>query len=128
MTVDIESGEPLELLAAASRQNRELAGMRNGWIAAAMHVARHMRGRRSIGCEHVAAIDAGRAAMGLRQHLLDCTRDAEERDATFEEGGDGDLVGGIEGDAGVPGRIRRPRRRGGGRGSGRSRAGRSRAG
>ena len=41
-----------------------------------------------------------RGGRGLAQHLLDCTRDAEEGDATFEEGGDGDLVGGVEGDAG----------------------------
>ncbi len=34
------------------------------------------------------------------EHILDCTRDAEEGDATFEEGGDGDLVGGVERDAG----------------------------
>ncbi len=32
--------------------------------------------------------------------MLYCTRDAHKRDTTFEEGGDGDLVGCIEGDAG----------------------------
>ena len=33
----------------------------------------------------------------------------------FEEGGDGDLVGGVEGDAVAPAWLRRLRRRGGGR-------------
>ncbi len=35
----------------------------------------------------------------LRQYRLDCTRDAVEGDAAIEEGGDGDLVCGVERDA-----------------------------
>ena len=52
-----------------------------------------------IGLEHL--FDRRRrGGRGMAQHLFDCTRDAEEGNATFEEGGDGDLVGGVEGDAG----------------------------
>src|SRR6185437_1610122 len=36
----------------------------------------------------------------FRQNLLNCTCDAGEGDATFEECCDGDLVGGVEGDTG----------------------------
>ena len=41
----------------------------------------------------------GRGGRGETKHLLNCTRDTRKRDSTFEEGGDGDLVGCIEGDA-----------------------------
>ena len=52
----------------------------------------------AVGCEYL--IDRrGRGRRRKAQHSLDCTRDAEEGDGTFEEGGDGDLVGGVERDA-----------------------------
>src|SRR6266702_1497618 len=42
----------------------------------------------------------GYLGQGLTQHTLYCTRDAQERDATFEECSHGDLVRGVERDAG----------------------------
>ena len=62
------------------------------------HAARALPGR-LVRREHVLN---GRGSMGRGsvQHPLDCTRDAEEGDVALKERGDGDLVGGIQRDAG----------------------------
>ena len=52
----------------------------------------------AIGSQHLRD-RGGRGGRGEAKYLLYCTRDPEERDATFEEGSDGDLIGGVEGDA-----------------------------
>ena len=45
-------------------------------------------------------IDAGDWPEVSCSTALYCTRDAKEGDTSFEEGGDGNLVGGVEGNAG----------------------------
>src|SRR5882757_7770364 len=66
-------------------------------------VGNHVTGtgsRRKICFEHM--LNRRRpATRGLHQHLLYCTWNAEEGYTPFEEGCDGDLVGGVERDAGI---------------------------
>src|SRR6185437_11306033 len=53
--------------------------------------------RTKISIKHV--FDRRRStARGLLQHPFYCTWNAQEGNATFEEGGDCDFIGGVEGD------------------------------